>query len=151
MRLDHVSDNRLRITARAMCFPVDRVPQAKAVLSTLSRVAFGTVKQWNGDEGWGALSSPEVSGEVWAHFSHIVDEADGYRSLSDGERVRFGYEHPGQDGYFWRAIWVVGLSDHSEYAVLTEEQIIDRIRQIDGRCRRLPTRRPTEQGEGRSG
>ena len=64
-------------------------------------MAFGTVKNWNGDEGWGALISPEVPGGVWAHFSHIVvDDDTGYRSLSDGERVRFGYEQPGQDGYF---------------------------------------------------
>ena len=61
------------------------------------------MKQWNDDHGWGVLISPEVPGEVWAHFSHIVDDDDtGYRSLSDHQRVRFDYEHypPGQDGYF---------------------------------------------------
>jgi CspA family cold shock protein len=75
-------------------------------------VAVGTVKQWSDDEGWGVLISPPVSGEVWAHFSHIVDDDDAYRSFSEGDRVRFAYERypPGQDGYFWRAIWVVGLS-----------------------------------------
>jgi CspA family cold shock protein len=103
-------------------------------------VAFGTVKHWSDDDGWGVLISPEVPGEVWAHFSHIVDDDEiGYRSLNDGERVRFDYEHypPGQDGYVWRARWVVGLSDESEYAVLTDEEIMDRIRQIDER-RRAP-------------
>jgi cold shock protein len=96
-------------------------------------VTFGTVKHWNDDEGWGALISPEVSGEVWVHFSHIVGDDVGYRSLSDGERVRFRYERTGQDGFFWRATWVVGLSGHSEYAALTEEEIADRLRRIDER------------------
>jgi CspA family cold shock protein len=98
------------------------------------------VKQWKDDEGWGVVISPEVPGEVWAHFSHIVDDDEtAYRSLNDGERVRFDYEHyqPGQDGYVWRATWVVGVSDDSEYAVLTDEEITDRVRQIDER-RRAP-------------
>jgi CspA family cold shock protein len=109
--------------------------------ATLLQVPFGTVKQWSDDEGWGVLISPEVPGEVWAHFSHIVDDDESaYRLLNDGERVRFDYEQypPGQDGYFWRAIWVVGVSDDSEYAVLTDEGIMDRIRQIDER-RRAPS------------
>lgn len=42
---------------------------------------------------------------------------------------------PGQDGYFWRATWVVGLSDESEYGVLTDEEIMHRIRQLDERRR----------------
>jgi cold shock protein len=57
-------------------------------------VAYGTVKQWSDDEGWGVVISPEVPGEVWAHFSHIVDDDEtAYRSLNDGGRVRFDYEH----------------------------------------------------------
>jgi hypothetical protein len=40
--------------------------------ATLSRVVDGTVKLWNDDEGWGVLASPQVPGDVWAHFSHIV-------------------------------------------------------------------------------
>lgn len=44
----------------------------------------------------GVLVSPEVPGEVFAHFAHI--DAVGYRSLSDGDRVNFEWEHyrPGQ-------------------------------------------------------
>ena len=63
----------------------------------------GTVKTWNDDEGWGVLVSPEVAGEVWASFAHL--EAEGYRSLDDGERVTFEYEavEGGQDGYDYRA------------------------------------------------
>jgi CspA family cold shock protein len=67
----------------------------------------GIVKVWHDDEGWGVLTSPEVPGEVWPIFSRI--EADGYRSLDAGERVRFDWESfpSGQDGYFYRATRVV--------------------------------------------
>ena len=71
----------------------------------------GIVKRWDEDEGWGVLTSPDVPGDVFAHFSDIV--AEGYRSLTDGERVRFDWEHyePGQDGYFYRATRAVRLSE----------------------------------------
>lgn len=39
----------------------------------------GTTRSWSDGEGWGVLASPDVDGEVWAHFSNI--EAVGYRSL----------------------------------------------------------------------
>jgi cold shock protein len=70
----------------------------------------GTVKRWDEDEGWGVLTSADVPGEVFAHFSHIDDE--GYRSLADGEAIRFDWEHfpPGQDGYFYRATRIVRLT-----------------------------------------
>jgi cold shock protein len=73
-------------------------------------VVEGIVKRWDEDEGWGVLSSPDVPGDVFAHFSDIVSE--GYRSLNDGERVRFDWEHYelGQNGYFYRATRVVRLS-----------------------------------------
>ncbi len=63
----------------------------------------GTVKSWDENEGWGVLSSAEVPGELFAHFSYIV--GDGHRALSAGERVRFECEPfpSGQDGYFFRA------------------------------------------------
>ena len=64
----------------------------------------GVVVIWNDDLGWGALASPAVEGEVWAHFSHVVME--GYSSLRPSQRVRFTYETPGQDGYPHRAISV---------------------------------------------
>jgi CspA family cold shock protein len=64
----------------------------------------GTVLMWNDDEGWGALASPAVEGEVWVHFSNIAME--GYRSLRAGQSVRFTYQTPGQDGYPHRAISV---------------------------------------------
>ena len=60
------------------------------------RSVVGTTAMWNDEEGWGALASPEVEGEMWAHFSDLI--LDGYRSLRVGQGVRFEYEAPGQDG-----------------------------------------------------
>lgn len=67
-----------------------------------------TVKQWNDDEGWGVLTSAEVSGDIWAHFSAV--EAGGFRTLNVGgtvsaEVVDLG--SPIQDGYRYRAERVV--------------------------------------------
>ncbi len=57
----------------------------------------GTVKRWDDGEGWGVLVSPEVPGEVFAHFSCI--DGQGYTSLY-GEHVQFEWEpfSSGQDG-----------------------------------------------------
>lgn len=62
----------------------------------------GTVVIWSNEHGWGAFASPDVDGEVWAHYSNI--EGGGYRTLTPGERVTFTYETPGQDGYPHRAV-----------------------------------------------
>jgi CspA family cold shock protein len=73
-------------------------------------MTLGTVKRgWSDDDARGVLSSPDVPGEVLAQFSHI--EAEGYRTLTDGEQVQFQWAHypPGQDGYFYRATRVVRL------------------------------------------
>ncbi len=108
-------------------------------------MAFGTVKQWSDDEGWGVIVSPEVPGEVWGHFSHIIDDDEhAFRSLKDGDLLRFGYEHypPGQDGYFWRVTWIVTAAN-PEYAGWTDDEIVDRARQIDQRRAARPTTGPT--------
>ena len=64
----------------------------------------GTVVVWDDEEGWGALASPAVQGEVWAHFAQV--QMEGYGSLTSGQPVRFTYETPGQDGYPHRALSV---------------------------------------------
>ena len=59
----------------------------------------GTVKTWSDEEGWGVLTSPEVPGDVFAHFSSI--SGSGYRSLIPGGAVSFDYGNAvpgGQDG-----------------------------------------------------
>ena len=65
----------------------------------------GTVREWDGESGCGAIDSPETPGGVWVHFSHIA--ADGFRALTPGDDVDFEYEHVNnQDGYSFRAICV---------------------------------------------
>jgi cold shock protein len=62
----------------------------------------GQVRLWNGEEGWGVLVPDDTSLEVWVHFSQV--DLPGYVELSAGQRVRFEYETPGQDGYLSRAV-----------------------------------------------
>jgi CspA family cold shock protein len=66
----------------------------------------GKVDTWDEEEGWGVLVSPEVSGTVFAHFSHIRG-VDGYRALTPGQAVEFEYSTPyGHDGCDHIAAWV---------------------------------------------
>jgi len=81
-----------------------RVRDAAPVPRQQKRRVVGNVSLWRTDERWGALRSPDVDGEVWVHFSDI--EADGYRSLTEGEPVTFTYETSGQDGSPHRALLV---------------------------------------------
>lgn len=46
----------------------------------------GTVKWFNGDKGYGFIST-EDGPDVFAHYSEI--QATGYRSLNEGDRVEF--------------------------------------------------------------
>lgn len=66
----------------------------------------GTVRWFNGEEGWGVIDSPEVSGGCFVHFPNIAGV--GFRSLEDGQTVAFTYDQPGfkQDGYDFRAVQV---------------------------------------------
>ena len=46
----------------------------------------GTVKWFNDQKGFGFIESDEV-GDVFVHYSSI--EGDGFKSLQEGQRVRF--------------------------------------------------------------
>lgn len=63
----------------------------------------GTVKFYNAERGWGAISSPDLPPglDAWVHFSAI--EMDGYHSLEAGDRVEFDYEQVRQDSFHYRA------------------------------------------------
>jgi cold shock CspA family protein len=76
-------------------------------------VVDGYVTSWDDDAGWGVLTSADVPGELFAHFSSI--DAVGYRSLTPGEHVRFDWEPfpSGQDGYFYRATRVQRIGSAS--------------------------------------
>ena len=50
----------------------------------------GTVKWFNSSKGFGFIqpeAHPEVKDDVFVHFAAI--ESDGYRSLNEGDRVKF--------------------------------------------------------------
>jgi CspA family cold shock protein len=76
----------------------------RAVERTRHGPVDGTVVVWDDEEGCGALASPAVEGEVWAHFAQV--EMEGYRTLTSGQPVTFTYETPRQDGCPHRAVSV---------------------------------------------
>jgi CspA family cold shock protein len=49
----------------------------------------GTVKWFNNKKGWGFIQK-EDGGDVFVHYSAI--KGDGYKSLVEGDRVRFEVE-----------------------------------------------------------
>jgi len=50
-------------------------------------VAQGTVKWFNADKGFGFIAPDDGTADVFVHHSAI--ETDGYRSLSDNQRVEY--------------------------------------------------------------
>lgn len=67
-------------------------------------IAVGIVREWSEVDGWGVVDSSETPGGCWTHFSHVA--VDGYRVLRPGQRVRFEWTAPGQDGFAYRAVRV---------------------------------------------
>ncbi|MFC4531498.1 cold-shock protein [Sphaerisporangium dianthi] len=74
----------------------------------------GIVAEWHDIDGLGVITSDDLPGEVWVHFSHIVMKPP--RNLTVGQSVRFTWEEFPQDGYRFRAVrvWPVGRGDQSE-------------------------------------
>jgi cold shock protein len=50
-------------------------------------MAEGTVKWFNADKGFGFITPDEGSEDLFVHFSAI--QISGYKTLEDGQRVRF--------------------------------------------------------------
>ena len=50
----------------------------------------GTVKWFNAEKGYGLISSEEAGEDVFVHFSAI--QADGYKTLAEGQKVTFETE-----------------------------------------------------------
>ncbi len=48
---------------------------------------FGKVKWFDGKKGYGFIELEDGSGDVFVHFTDIV--GDGYKTLYEGERVKF--------------------------------------------------------------
>ena len=58
-------------------------------------MAQGTVKWFNGEKGFGFITPDGGDSDVFVHFSAI--QADGYRSLDEGQKVEFNITQ-GQKG-----------------------------------------------------
>ncbi|WP_432137063.1 MULTISPECIES: cold-shock protein [unclassified Streptomyces] len=68
-------------------------------------VLSGRVREWHEEEGWGVLVTPTLPDHhVWAHYSAV--QAEGFRTLTDGQPVTFTVERAEQDGFDWRAVHV---------------------------------------------
>jgi CspA family cold shock protein len=55
----------------------------------------GTVKWFNAEKGFGFIAPDDGTADVFVHFSAI--QADGYRSLDEGQKVEFNVTQ-GQKG-----------------------------------------------------
>lgn len=54
------------------------------------------MREFDPEEGWGVIDSPEVPSGCFVHYSHI--DMPGNRLASPaGQRVRFTFETPGGD------------------------------------------------------
>jgi len=62
----------------------------------------GLVREWDNEEGWAVIDSPQTPGGCWAHYSNVA--VAGYKSLDPGQSVHLEWEAVEQDGFAYRAV-----------------------------------------------
>ena len=62
----------------------------------------GTVKWFNAQKGYGFITNDADGEEVFVHFSAI--NADGFKSLEEGQKVTFDVESDPKDSRKLRAV-----------------------------------------------
>lgn len=67
----------------------------------------GTVKWFNAEKGYGFIAGEEGGDDVFVHFSAI--QADGYRKLSEGQKVSYDVEPDPKNPEKLRAVNVSAL------------------------------------------
>ena len=67
----------------------------------------GTVKWFNSEKGYGFISNDNGGDDVFVHFSAI--NADGFKSLEEGQKVTFDTEQDPKNSKKLRAVNVVKL------------------------------------------
>ncbi|MDD4839212.1 MAG: cold-shock protein [Clostridia bacterium] len=67
----------------------------------------GTVKWFNASKGFGFIANDEGGEDVFVHYSAIT--GDGYKSLTDGQKVTFDMEADKRNANRMRAIDVKPL------------------------------------------
>jgi CspA family cold shock protein len=62
----------------------------------------GTVKWFNEEKGFGFLSNDDGNGDVFVHFSAI--QGQGFKTLTEGQKVTFDTEQDPKDSRKLRAV-----------------------------------------------
>ena len=62
----------------------------------------GTVKWFNPEKGFGFISNDETNEDVFVHFSAI--QVDGFKTLTEGQKVVFDTEQDPKDSNKLRAV-----------------------------------------------
>ncbi len=112
-----------------------------------SRMPTGVVKWWSEDKGFGFITPDDGGRDLFVHFSGVL--GDGYRSLTEGQRVQFD-EEPGPKGP--KAVAVVpaltggAKEDESESADEPAEQVWPAILGPDGAAAQLRVALPLSDG-----